>query len=77
LNSILSYIPIYWMSVYRLPIHVRHSIDKLRKYFYGMVTILLRKKILLVVWKIVCRSKQQCGLGLLDLEMMNTTLLAK
>jgi hypothetical protein len=37
LNSVLSSIPIYWMSVYRLPVNVRHSIDKLRKQFlwYG------------------------------------------
>jgi hypothetical protein len=31
------------MSIYKLPVHVRTAIDKLKKYFYGMGVMQLRK----------------------------------
>jgi hypothetical protein len=37
----------------------------------------VRKKYSLVAWHIVCKSKSQRGLNLLDLEIMNIALLAK
>jgi hypothetical protein len=77
LNSVITSIPLYWMSIYRLPVHVRKAIDKLRKRFLWYGGNSVRKKYSLVAWHIVCKSKSQGGLGLLDLKMMNTTLLAK
>jgi hypothetical protein len=44
LNLVISVIPLYWMSLYRLPTHVRNDIDKIRKKNYGMEGILLEKK---------------------------------
>jgi hypothetical protein len=38
---------------------------------------IVMKKYSLVAWHILCKSKSQWGLGLLDLEMMNIVLLAK
>jgi hypothetical protein len=51
--------------------------NKLRKNFFGMVTIQLRKKYAFMVWSIVCKSKSQGGLGVLDFNVMNISLLAK
>jgi hypothetical protein len=48
LNLVLSSIPIYWMSVYRLLVHVRHSIDKLRKWFLWYGDNSIKKKYYLV-----------------------------
>ena len=33
LNSVLSAIPLYWLSIYRLPAKIRHKIDKIRRKF--------------------------------------------
>jgi hypothetical protein len=48
LNSIISVVPLYWMSIYRLPVKVKQAIDKLRKYFLWYGDNLLRKKYHLV-----------------------------
>lgn len=34
-----------------------------------MVTSLLRKKVDLVTWSVVCKSKDQGGLGMIDLNI--------
>ena len=39
LNSVISTIPLYWLSVYRLPNKVRQRIDKLRRRFLWLVEI--------------------------------------
>jgi hypothetical protein len=77
LNSVISVIPIYWMSIYRLPVHVRNVIDKLRKYFllYGGHTV--KKKYCLVSRKVICKSKRREELDLIDIDLMNILLLAK
>jgi hypothetical protein len=49
LNSIISAVVLYWMSIYRLLVKVKQSIDKLKKNVsFGMGIILLRKKYHLV-----------------------------
>jgi hypothetical protein len=50
---------------------------ELEKYSCGMGIILQGKKYHLVSWNVVCKSKSQGGLGVLDLKIMNTVLLAK
>jgi hypothetical protein len=77
LNSVLSAIPMYWMSVYRLPAKIRHKIDKIRRKFLWHGGNSTRKKYPLVSWDVVCRSKDQGGLGIIDLKLMNKSLLAK
>jgi hypothetical protein len=76
-NSVIFAVPLYWMSIFRLLVNVRHSIDKLRKYFLWYGENSIKKKYHLVAWNCVCKSKKIRGLGLLDLDIMNTTLLAK
>jgi hypothetical protein len=79
LNYVISVVFLYWMSIYRLPTHVRNEIDRIRKIFfwYGRGDNSTRKKYHLVSWDVVCKSKSQGGLGVLDLKIMNTALLAK
>jgi hypothetical protein len=48
LNSTISAIPIYWMSIYKLPVHVRTVIGKLRKYFSCSDGHTVKKKYCLV-----------------------------
>ena len=77
LNSVLSAIPLYWLSIYRLPVKIRHKIDKIRRKFLWHGGNSTRKKYHLVEWRVVCKSKNQGGLGILDLKLMNKALLAK
>jgi hypothetical protein len=77
LNSIILSIPIYWMSFYTLPKTVKTRIDKLRRRFLWFDDNTIRKKIALVSWKIVCKSKQRSGLGIIDINLMNKALLVK
>jgi hypothetical protein len=65
------------MSIYRLPTHVRNEIDRIRKRFLWYGGNSTRKKYHLVSWDVICKGKSQCGLGVLDLKIMNTALLAK
>jgi hypothetical protein len=77
LNSVLSFIPIYLMSFYKLPSQIRIRIDKLRKRFLWFGGSSVKKKIALVAWNVVCKSKQQGGLSVIDIEVMNESLLIK
>lgn len=78
LNSVLSAIPIYWLSIYRLPVNIRSKIDRIRKKFlWAGSHPSSRKKYHLVAWDQVCLGKHQGGLGIINLERMNISLLAK
>lgn len=76
LNSVLSTIPLYWLSIYKLPVNIRQSIDRIRKRFLWSGTN-TNKKYHLVAWDQICLNKNQGGLGILNLEKMNISLLAK
>jgi hypothetical protein len=65
------------MSFYTLPKTVKTRIDKLRRRFLWFDDNTIRKKIALVSWKIVCKSKQRGGLGIIDINLMNKALLVK
>ena len=58
-------------------VQIKKHIDKLRRRFLWYGGSLVRKKISLVVWSVVCDMKSQGGLGLLNLRTMNVALLAK
>ncbi|XP_078149679.1 uncharacterized protein LOC144544998 [Carex rostrata] len=77
LNSVLSAIPIYWLSVFVMPAKIRMRIDQLRRRFLWFGGTTVRKKYCLVSWDTVCKSKSQGGLGILDLKRLNQALLAK
>jgi hypothetical protein len=76
LNSCLSNIPLYMLSIYPTPKSVIRKLDLLRKRLLwqgGSQT----KKMHLVNWNTVCSPKSLGGLGVLNLGYMNDALLTK
>jgi hypothetical protein len=76
LNSSLSNVPLYMLSIYPAPKSVIRKLDLLRKRLLwqgGSQT----KKMHLVNWNTVCSSKSLGGLGVLNLGSMNDALLTK
>jgi hypothetical protein len=76
INSSLTNVPLYMLSMYKSPKCVLKKMDIFRK-------ILLwqgghnHKKYHLAEWNLVCSPKNMGGLGVLDLQKMNEALLAK
>jgi hypothetical protein len=78
IKAVLNAIPIYWMSLFRLPCNTRIKIDKLcRKFLWFGGNTVRKKSYYLVAWKSVCRSYNQGGLGIINLKIMNKALLYK
>lgn len=72
----LTSIPLFMMSLYPIPMGIRKKEDFFR------VTLVWQanednKEYHLVNWKTCCMPKKQGGLGILNLELLNKTLLAK
>jgi hypothetical protein len=76
INSVLNSIPIFYMSLMRMPVQVRKKVIKIqRDFLWGGVNG--NKKLSWVKWKVVCREKKKGGLGVRDLEVVNKSLLLK
>ncbi|GJX65786.1 RNA-directed DNA polymerase, eukaryota, reverse transcriptase zinc-binding domain protein [Tanacetum coccineum] len=74
--SVLSSLHVYWASMFILPVFVCNSIDKLLKNFVWSKND-ATKGIDSVAWKDVCRPKEEGGLGLKSLKVMNHALMVK
>jgi len=75
-NSVISAIPLYYLSLFRVPESVCNSIISIQRRFlweWGKVN----KPIAWVRWKDVCRPREEGGLGIRDIRMFNHALLAK
>ena len=77
LNAVLSSIPVYYMSCFKLPSWVIEEIDKVRRNFLWHGVSQQPKKLSLVNWNLVCTPKKLGGLGVLDLTTFNHALLLK
>ncbi|GKV37508.1 hypothetical protein SLEP1_g45534 [Rubroshorea leprosula] len=76
LNSVLSSLPVYLMSAYKIPKGTLYSLDKIRRNFlWGGLGE--EKKIKWVSWERVCRKKECGGLGVKDLRKFNLALMGK
>ncbi|GKV32614.1 hypothetical protein SLEP1_g41208 [Rubroshorea leprosula] len=76
INSVLTSLPVFWMSVFLIPKGTILFLDKIRRRFlWGGVEG--GKKINWVRWDKVCRDKEQGGLGVKDLRKFNLALLGK
>ncbi|GKU90242.1 hypothetical protein SLEP1_g4255 [Rubroshorea leprosula] len=76
LNSILSALPIFYMSLFLMPNSVVIELTHIqRSFLWGRGE--LKKKISWVKWEHVCRSKAKGGLGVQDLRRKNWALLGK
>ncbi|KAK3219671.1 hypothetical protein Dsin_013641 [Dipteronia sinensis] len=76
IKAVLSSIPTYFMLVFKMPVGVALSIEKLqRKYFWG--DGVEKRKIHLVDCVTICKNKKMGGLGVGRMLDKNLSLLAK
>ncbi|RVW34062.1 putative ribonuclease H protein [Vitis vinifera] len=76
IKSTLASIPIYQMSIFRMPKSVVKRLEKLqRDFLWGGGNT--GRKIHLVNWKVVCTQKDKGGLGIRRMGLLNKALLGK
>ena len=76
IKSTLASLPIYQLSLVRMPIFIAKQLEQLqRNFLWGGGT--LNKKPHLVNWDVICSNKGQGGLGLRSLTSLNKALLGK
>jgi hypothetical protein len=76
INSILSSLAMIMLSFYEVPKCVLHKLDLYRSRFFLQGED-HKKKYRLAKWSIMCRPKDQGGLGVIDLGIQNRCLLSK
>ena len=76
LNSVLSSLPLFMMSFFEIPKGVLKNLDHFKSRFFWQGSS-EKHKYRLAKWDILCRPKDQRGLGILDLQLQNKCLLAK
>ena len=75
-KAVLSTIPTYFMSVFRMPVGVRRRLERAIRSFFWHTTKAARGGAL-VTWSTVCRPVTHGSLGVRHLEHTNTALLSK
>jgi hypothetical protein len=76
INSVLTSLPMFLLSFFEIPIGVRKRLDFFRSRFFWQ-SDQNKKKYRLSKWNMVCRLKDQGGLGIEVLEVKNNCLLSK
>ena len=76
LNSILSYLSMFMLSFFELPKGVPKKLDYFVSRFFWQSDE-HKKKYRLTKWEVVCASKDQGGLGVLNLDVQNKCLQSK
>jgi hypothetical protein len=76
INSVLTSLPMFMLSFFEIPKGVRKRLDFFRSRFFWDSDG-LKKKYRLTKWNIICRPKDQGGLGIEVLEIKNKCLLTK
>nr|GFB19691.1 RNA-directed DNA polymerase, eukaryota, reverse transcriptase zinc-binding domain protein [Tanacetum cinerariifolium] len=76
LKSVLGSIPIYHMSIFKVPMKVLHRMESIRSHFFNG-TDLGSKKSIWVKWNNVLASKEKGGLGVSNLYDLNRALMFK
>jgi hypothetical protein len=76
INSVLSSLPMFMLSFLEIPIGVRKRLDFYRSRFFWQNDE-NKRKYRLTKWNIICRPKDQEGLGIEVLELKNQCLLSK
>ena len=76
INSVLTSMPMFLLSFFEVPVGVRKRLDFYRSRFFWQGDE-LKIKYRLAKWDIICRPKDQGGLGIENLEVKNKYLLSK
>jgi hypothetical protein len=76
INSVLTSLPMFMLSFLEIPVGVRKRLDFFRSRFFWQSDG-HKKKYRLTKWDIICRPKDQGGLGVEVLELKNKSLLSK
>ncbi|GMI64817.1 hypothetical protein HRI_000151000 [Hibiscus trionum] len=76
IKSVLSSLPIYFLSIFKIPASVLKKLNSLMaKFLWGESNE--KAKIHWVGWNQICSSKSAGGLGVVNLEILNKSLLGK
>ncbi|KAA3485561.1 putative Transposon TX1 [Gossypium australe] len=76
INVVLSFLLIFFMSLFNAPVTIIKNIDKIRRnFFWGNTEG--KNKMAKVDWNIVCKPKVKGGAGVVNLGVKNKALLAK
>ena len=76
INSVLTSLPMFLLSFFEVPVGVRKRLDFYRSRFFWQSDE-LKRKYRLAKWDVICRPKDQGGLGVENLEVKNRCLLSK
>jgi hypothetical protein len=76
-NSVLSSLPMFFLCSLKVYQWVIHEVDKYRRHCLWRDKDLQKKNPPLAAWDLVCRPKDQGGLGVLNLAIQNNCLLMK
>jgi hypothetical protein len=68
INSVLTSLPMFLLSFFEIPVGVRKRLDFFRPRFFGKV-MATKRKYRLTKWNIICRPKDQGGLGIEVLQL--------
>ena len=79
INSVLSSMPLYFVSFYYLPEWIIHAIDRIAFIApsFGRAQGTFMRGLCLINWQLVCSNKFQGRLGVWNLRAFNLALLAK
>ncbi|KAK0598705.1 hypothetical protein LWI29_037213 [Acer saccharum] len=76
IKSVLSSIPMYYMSIFKMPVSVANKIERIqRSFLWGDEAV--KRKVHAVNWDTVCKSKLHGGLGIGRMAVKNKALIAK
>ncbi|XP_058764653.1 uncharacterized protein LOC131638121 [Vicia villosa] len=76
INSVINALPIYTLSFYKAPKKILNEVCSIqRKFLWGGGD--LKRSINWVSWDTVCKSREEGGLGVKNMEIMNVALLSK
>ncbi|GMI94762.1 hypothetical protein HRI_003145500 [Hibiscus trionum] len=74
-KSVLSNLPVYYMSLFEMPATIFDQLNKMiAKFLWGSPE---RRTIHWLNWKVLCKPKCKGGLGLMDMKLKNRVLLNK
>jgi hypothetical protein len=76
INYVLSSLPMFMLSFFKVPKGVLENIDYFRSRFFWQHDS-QKKKYILTKWSIMCQPKDQGGLGIQNLEIQNECILSK